>query len=118
MVRPIDPAIASPIAFPVAGRMAGGHRLGQRVGVLPVVIAIPLGLLARWAGRIGGNRGARAGITLAAYALFGLITGGLAFALVVAPLLFLGVVFAPDAVRELIAAARDRRRITVTRVVR
>lgn len=119
MVGPVDPAIASPVAFQSPGEWLAVIASASGVGVLPVVLAIPLGLLAalgwaHWRQPVAR----RAGITLAAYALFGLITGAPAFALAVAPLLFLGVVFAPDAVRELIAAARDRRRITVTRVVR
>lgn len=119
MVGPIDPAIASPIAFQSPGAWLAAIASASEVGVLPMAIALPLAVLAalgwaHWRQPVAR----RAGITLAAYALFGLLTGAPAFALVVAPLIFLGVVFAPDAVRELIAAARDRRRITVTRVVR
>lgn len=40
------------------------------------------------------------------------------WALMIAPLLLPGLVFAPDALRELITRALDRRRITVTRSVR
>lgn len=119
MVGPIDPAIASPIALQSPGAWLAAIASASGVGVLPMVIALPLAVLAalgwaHWRQPVAR----RAGITLAAYALLGLLTGAPAFALAVAPLIFLGVVFAPDAVRELIAAARDRRRITVTRVVR
>lgn len=119
MVGPIDPAIASPIALQSPGAWLSAIASASGVGVLPMVIALPLAVLAalgwaHWRQPVAR----RAGITLAAYALLGLLTGAPAFALAVAPLIFLGVVFAPDAVRELIAAARDRRRITVTRVVR
>lgn len=119
MVGPIDPAIPSPIVLQSPGEWLAAIVSASGVGVLPVAIALPLAVLAalgwvHWRQPVAR----RAGITLAAYGLFGLVTGATAFALAVAPLLFLGVVFAPDAVRELIAAARDRRRITVTRVVR
>jgi hypothetical protein len=119
VVGPIDPAIASPIALQLPGAWLAAIASASGVGVLPMVIALPLAVLAalgwaHWRQPVAR----RAGITLAAYALLGLLTGAPAFALAVAPLIFLGVVFAPDAVRELIAAARDRRRITVTRVVR
>ena len=119
MISPIDPAISSPIAAQSPGEWLAAIASASGVGLLPAVIALPLALLAalgwaHWRQPVAR----RAGITLAAYALLGLLTGAPAFALAAAPLLFLGVVFAPDAVRELIAAARDRRRITVTRVVR
>ncbi|WP_294244574.1 hypothetical protein [uncultured Sphingomonas sp.] len=119
MVGPIDPAIAFPFALQSPGAWLAAIASASVVGVLPMVIALPLAVLAalgwaHWRQPVAR----RAGITLAAYALLGLLTGAPAFALAVAPLIFLGVVFAPDAVRELIAAARDRRRITVTRVVR
>lgn len=40
------------------------------------------------------------------------------WALITTPLLLVGIVFAVDGLRDLIAAARDTRRITVTRVIR
>ena len=55
---------------------------------------------------------------MAAYALAATLTGGAGFLTMLSPLLFLGIVFAPDALRDLVAALRDRRRITVKRVVR
>ncbi len=45
---------------------------------------------------------------MAVYALLTLVTGSPVLVLGLSPLFFLGVVFAPDAVRELILAARDR----------
>ena len=38
--------------------------------------------------------------------------------LLVAPVLLVGLAFVPDALRDLLAAALDKRRITVKRVVR
>ena len=38
--------------------------------------------------------------------------------LMIAPAFLVGLAFAPDGVRDLLARARDRRRITVTRLVR
>ncbi|WP_322964007.1 hypothetical protein [Sphingomonas fuzhouensis] len=119
MVGPIDPVIAAPITLQAPGEWLAATASASGVGVLPAIIALPLALFAalgwaHWRQPVAR----RTAITLAAYALMALLTGALAFTLMVAPLLFLGVVFAPDAVRALIAAARDRRRITVRRIVR
>jgi hypothetical protein len=40
------------------------------------------------------------------------------WALITTPVLLVGIVFAVDGLRDLIVAARDTRRITVTRVIR
>jgi hypothetical protein len=69
-----------------------------------------------WAGWRDGL-GARMLALAAAAMLTGASTGAPAAALL-APVLLLGLVFAPDAVRDLVVRALDRRRITVTRVTR
>ncbi|WP_294239474.1 hypothetical protein [uncultured Sphingomonas sp.] len=120
LVTPIDPAMGGPIQLIAPGTLIASIASVQAVGVLPMAVVVPLAVLAalgwtHWRQPVAR----RAGITLAVYALLALVTGSPAMVLGVSPLLFLGVVFAPDAVRELILAARgQRRRITVTRVVR
>ena len=59
--------------------------------------------------------------TFAAYAaLIGLFARANTFywGLMIAPVILIGLVFAPDGLRDLAVAARDRRRITVTRLTR
>ncbi|WP_314373150.1 hypothetical protein [Sphingomonas paucimobilis] len=118
-VTAIDPAIGSVSAIPSPGELIAGIASAGALGFLPMILALPLGILAAlgWAHwRLPVAR--RAGVTMAAYALAATLTGGAGFLTMLSPLLFLGVVFAPDALRDLVAALRDRRRITVKRVVR
>ena len=119
LVGAADPAMGSPIAILSPGRWVASLASIHAMGFLPMALVVPLTALAAlgWANwRQALAR--RAAATILAYALAGLLTGAPVMMLGLSPLFFLGVVFAPDAVRELIAAARDRRRITVTRVVR
>lgn len=119
LVSAVDPAMGSPIHVIAPGTLIAAVADAQAIGFLPMSVVVPLAVLAAlgWAHwRAPAAR--RAGMTLAVYALLTLVTGSPVLVLGLSPLFFLGVVFAPDAVRELILAARDRRRITVTRVVR
>ncbi|WP_343527708.1 hypothetical protein [Sphingomonas sp.] len=119
LVTRLDPAIDAPIDLLSPGTLIATIASASVVGYLPMGVVVPLSVLAAlgWAHwRQAAAR--RAGATMAAFALATLVTGSAAFVAGLSPLFFLGVVLAPDAVRELIAAARERRRITVTRVVR
>jgi hypothetical protein len=119
LVSGADPAMGSPFFVLAPGSWVASLASINAVGFLPMVLVVPLTALAAlgWANwRQALAR--RAGMTMLAYGVAALLTGAPAMMLGLSPLFFLGVVFAPDAVRELIVAARDRRRITVTRVVR
>lgn len=119
MVTAIDPAMDGPVHPIAPGTLIASIAAAQPVGGLPMSMVVPLAVLAalgwaHWRQPVAR----RAVATMAVYATLALVTGSPAMVLGLSPIFFLGVVFAPDAVRELIAAARDRRRITVTRVVR
>lgn len=122
VVGPLD------AASPGWSGLLGVEFVGQAVwqstalALLPAWLAAPLATLALF-GWIAWRDadGLRVAATLLLYALLlGTIAraddGGLV--LLVAPLWLLGLVFAVDGLRDLIAAARDSRRITVTRIVR
>ena len=88
---------------------------------LPLAVAAPLIGLAwfgwtAWSDPLGG----RAAAAIAAYALLLAVAGRLDtfyWGLMTAPITLIGFAFAPDGLRDLIASARDRRRITVKRVI-
>ncbi|WP_230483582.1 hypothetical protein [Sphingomonas sp. Leaf21] len=120
LVSAADPAMGSPLHLIAPGTLVASIAAAQAMGFLPMSVVVPLAVLAllgwaHWRAPVAR----RAGVTMAVYTLLALLTGSPAMILGMSPLFFLGVVFAPDAVRELILAARgSRRRITVTRVVR
>ena len=89
---------------------------------LPLAVAAPLVGLALfgWASWTS-PAGLRGTATLIAYiALVGIVAhdDAVPWAALVGPILPLGLIFVPDALRELVTRALDRRRITVTRVER
>ncbi|MET4897250.1 hypothetical protein RN629_08775 [Sphingomonadaceae bacterium jetA1] len=119
MTSAIDPAIALPGAALSPGALVATIGSAQILGRLPFWLVVPLTLIAalgwmHWRQPVAR----RASPTLAAYALLLMLTDAGGLLPLVSPLFFLGVVFAPDAIHDLLVAARDRRRITVTRVVR
>jgi hypothetical protein len=82
-----------------------------------LVVALALFGWAAWNSPVG----LRALVTIAGYAaLLGLFAreGNVYWGLMIAPIVLLGLVFAPDGLRDLVTRARDRRRITVTRIRR
>ena len=118
-VTAIDPAMGDILSILSPGTLIAAIASAGAVGFLPLWLVLPLGVLAalgwvHWRQPVAR----RAGVTLTAYALAGMLTGGAGFLVMLSPLLFLGLVFAPDALRDLFVAARARRRITVKRVVR
>ncbi|WP_188656742.1 hypothetical protein [Sphingomonas metalli] len=91
---------------------AGGY-LSPRLAA-PVAIVVLLGWSA-WRDPIA----VRAATVLAAYAIVSIApTGSSLLPLLCAPMALIGLAPAVDGLRDLLAAALDRRRITVTRVVR
>lgn len=119
LVSAIDPAMDGPFQPIAPGTLIASIAAAHAVGFLPMAVVVPLAVLAalgwaHWRQPVAR----RVGATMMAYGLLALVTGSPAMVLGLSPLFFLGVVFAPDGVRDLILAARDRRRITVTRVMR
>ncbi|MFT3978033.1 MAG: hypothetical protein QM688_13110 [Sphingomonas bacterium] len=122
VVRPLDGFTAGwpgMLGFGFFVRMAAQ---ASAFAQLPMWLAAPLTGLsligwAAWRDPLGG----RVFAILAGYALllaFICQADSCYWALIAAPVMAIGLVFAPDALRELVARALDRRRITVTRVVR
>jgi hypothetical protein len=82
-----------------------------------LVVALALFGWAAWNNPIG----LRAIVTIAGYAaLLGLLAreNNVYWGLMIAPIVLLGLLFAPDGLRDLVTRALDRRRITVTRIQR
>jgi hypothetical protein len=122
VVRPVDPA------SPGWGRMLGfgffvrTETLSTALALFPAWLAAPLVALALvgWASWREALA-TRAVVTFAAYALLLSLFGRpdtFYWGLMIAPTLLVGLAFAPDALRDLVTAARERSRITVRRVVR
>jgi len=110
-VDPVSPGWTGMLGFGFFVRALAG---GTALSLLPLGAAGPLVALALvgWA----GWREPLALRMVATLAVYALLIG--LFARAVAPASLVGLAFAPDAVRDLVAAALDRRRITVRRVIR
>ncbi|WP_419807328.1 hypothetical protein [Sphingomonas sp.] len=117
--------VADPRSPGWAGLLGPGYvvrtwQASTALSLLPLALAAPLVALAlagwtAWASPVA----TRAATTLGAYALLLGVAGRLDtfyWGLLTAPVLLIGLAFAPDGLRDLIAAALDRRRIVVRRV--
>ncbi|HEU0067487.1 MAG TPA: hypothetical protein VFQ57_09640 [Sphingomonas sp.] len=122
VVEPLDlhsPGWAGLLGF---GYFVHTMAISTALAQLPMWLAAPLiGLaLVGWAAR----RDPLALRALAMFALYAALLGvagrvdTIYWGLLVAPTLLVGLAFVPDALRDLFGAAGERRRITVTRVVR
>ena len=121
-IRPLDP-----VSPGWAGQLGFGFfvrtmTLSTGLALLPMWLAAPLvGLsLFGWAAWHTGL-GLRIVVLLSGYALVLSVFGRLDtfyWGLLIAPVLLVGLVFVPDALRDLSSAVFDRRRITVKRIVR
>ncbi|WP_448502966.1 hypothetical protein [Sphingomonas sp.] len=121
-ISPLDTdAAASAVAHGPAAMMAS---LGDQGGwtLLPSPLAAALAVLSMLGWSAWRDpAGLRVAATLAAYALAIMAIGwpaADAWGAMLAPLLLLGLVFAPDALRDIAAAALDTRRVRVHRVTR
>lgn len=120
VVRPLDPASPGWAGLLGPGFVVRAWHASTALVLLPLALAAPLVALAlagwsAWASPLG----LRAAATLAAYALMLGIAGRLDtfyWGLLTAPVLLVGLAFAPDGLRDLVAGALDRRRIVVRRV--
>ena len=122
VVRPLDPASPGWSGLLGFGFFVRTMTISTALGIAPLWLAAPMvGLTlfgwAAWRSELA----LRVLVTLSAYAavlaIFGR-TDTFYWGLLVAPTLLVGLAFAPDGLRDLVTAAMDRRRITVTRVVR
>lgn len=122
ITRELDPESPGWIGLLGPGFAVRALARSSALAIAPLALAAPLVALAlagwsAWRDPLA----LRAGATLAAYlALLAIFARADNFywALLVAPISLVGLVFAVDGMRDLLAAARDSRRITVRRIVR
>ena len=120
VVSPADPASPGWTGLLGPGFVVRTWASSTALSLLPLAVAAPLVALAlagwtAWTAPVA----ARVAAMLFAYAALLATAGRLDtfyWGLLSAPLLLVGLAFVPDAVRDLLAAALDRRRITVRRV--
>lgn len=122
VVRPFDPASPGWSGMLGVGFFIRTMALSTALTMLPLALAAPLVVLAvaGWAGWRDPFAGRMLATLLAYAALIACFCRADTFywGLLAAPLLLTGLIFVPDSLRDLLAAALDTRRITVTRVVR
>ena len=122
VVRPLDPASPGWAGMLGFGFFVKTMAISTALDLAPMWLAAPLvGLAlfgwAAWRDALG----LRMLTLLAGYALVLAVFGRtdtFYWGLLVAPAILIGLAFVPDGLRDLIASARDERRITVRRVVR
>ena len=122
VVRPTDPVSPGWMGLLGFGFFVKTMMLSTALAVVPVVLAALLVGLALFGWACWTDPVALRVLTVfCGYAaLLGLFGRPDTFywGLMIAPLLLVGLAFAPDGLRDLVARARDRRRIIVTRLVR
>jgi hypothetical protein len=122
VVQPTDPASPGWMGLLGFGFFVKAMMLSTALAVVPAVLAALLVGLALFGWACWSDAVALRVLTVfCGYAaLLGLFGRADTFywGLMVAPLLLVGLAFAPDGLRDLVTRARDRRRIIVTRLVR
>lgn len=122
VVRPLDPASPGWAGMLGFGFFVKTMVISTALGLAPLWLAAPLVGLALFGWAAWHDElGLRMVTLLAGYAAILAVVGRVDtfyWGLLVAPALLVGLAFAVDGLRDLIAAATDRRRITVRRVVR
>ena len=122
VVRPLDPASPGWAGMLGFGFFVRSMAISTALGLAPLWLGAPMVALALvgWASW-RDPLALRAFTSLAAYALLIAVAGRtdtFYWALLVAPMLPVGLAFGLDGVRDLLAGALDTRRITVTRIAR
>ncbi|MET0308480.1 MAG: hypothetical protein ABW023_07220 [Sphingomonas sp.] len=119
---PLDPRSPGWFGFNGFGFFVSSLTVSTALQILPLwIAALLVGLLLFGWASWNDPLGLRMFVLLAAYALaIGLFARLDTFywALMIAPVSLVGLVFVPDALRDLVTRALDRRRITVTKVTR
>ncbi|MEI5687466.1 MULTISPECIES: hypothetical protein [Sphingomonas] len=122
VVGPLDPASPGWSGHLGFGFFVRTMTVSTALMIAPLWLAAPLVGLALFGWAAWRDRtGLRVLAVLLGYAVVLSVFGRVDtfyWGLLIAPLLLVGLVFAPDGLRDLIEAAGDRRRITVKRVVR
>lgn len=122
VVRPLDPASPGWSGLLGFGFFVRTMTISTALGLAPQWLAAPLvGLAlfgwASWRDELGLRMLALLAGYAAVLAVFGR-TDTFYWGLLIAPAILVGLAFVPDGLRDLIAAALDKRRITVRRMVR
>ena len=122
VVGPLDPAAPDWAGFNGIGFFVRALYLSSGLQALPLTLAAILIALSLF-GWLGWNSGlgARICVTIAAYAVLIAVFARLDtfyWGLMVAPLSLIGLATAPDAIRDTVRAALDRRRVRVQRITR
>ena len=122
VVRPGDAAAASWHTLPGLGFFLQSWASATALTMLPAIVAAPVLMLTLlgWAGWREPCADRMLAMLIGYALLIALFAPPACFhwALMIAPASLIGLAAAPDAMRDLVAAALDRRRITVTRIVR
>lgn len=122
VVRPLDPTSPGWSGQLGFGFFIRAMTLSTALALAPLWLAAPLVGMALFGWAAWRDPLAmRVLVVLAAYAAVLSVFGRIDtfyWALLIAPLLLIGLAFAPDGLRDLLAGALDRRRITVKRIVR
>ena len=120
VVGPLDPASPGWMGLLGPGFPVRTAYAATALSLLPLALAAPLVTLAWWGWSAWADpMGPCIAAVIGAYAVLLAVAGRLDtfyWGLLVAPVLLLGLVFAPDGLRDLLASALDRRRIVVRRV--
>ena len=122
VTSPLDPASPGWSGLLGFGFFVRAVTLSTALGVLPLLLAAPLVALAlfgwlAWRDPLGLRMASLSCGYALIIALFGRVDN-FYWALMVAPLFLAGLVFVPDGLRDLVAAALDRRRVRVQRISR
>ncbi len=122
VVRPTDPASPGWAGLLGFGFFVRAMVASTALTLAPLVVAAPLVGVALfgWASWVEPLALRTLTVFCGYAALLGLFGRADTFywGLMIAPVLLVGLAFAPDGLRDLVSRARDRRRITVTRLVR
>ncbi|WP_442852536.1 hypothetical protein [Sphingomonas sp. PAMC 26617] len=122
VVRPTDPASPGWAGLLGFGFFVRAMAASTALTLAPLVVAAPLVGVALfgWASWVEPLALRTLTVFCGYAALLGLFGRADTFywGLMIAPVLLVGLAFAPDGLRDLVSRARDRRRITVTRLVR
>jgi hypothetical protein len=122
VVNPLDLASPGWAGLLGPGFFVNAIRASTALAVVPLALAAPLVALALFGWSAWRDALAlRVTVTLASYALVLCLfarADTFYWALMIAPLFLVGLAFAPDGLRDLVASNLDKRRITVTRVTR
>lgn len=120
VVRPLDPASPGWAGLLGPGFVVRTVHASTALSLVPLGLAAPVVGLALFGWTAWASpTAARAATVIAAYAVLLGVAGRFDtfyWGLLTAPVLLIGLAFAPDGVRDLVAGALDRRRIVVRRV--